>query len=203
MDLIFESWRQYLAEQEQKYIILIPGGFKPPHKGHVFLIEEYASHPDVEKVVVIFGSTPRYSDDKSIAIDVEKTIKIFNLYGLSYNPKIKLMRASTKVSSTGKQYENPFVDAVDYVQNADLESHRNNIIAIGHPTKEPNRGEQFLKATAGAEISTSLPPIVPQSDQISATRLRNAIANKDEEIIKDSLPDPSMYDEFMNIIFSS
>tara|TARA_A100001015_G_scaffold179887_1_gene200072 strand:- start:2550 stop:3161 length:612 start_codon:yes stop_codon:yes gene_type:complete len=203
MNLIFESWRQYLAEQEQKYIILVPGGFKPPHKGHVFLIEEYASHPDVEKVVVIFGSTPRRSDDNSIVIDVEKTIEIFNLYGLFSNPKIELMRASAKVSSTGKQYENPFVDAVDYVQNADLESHRNNIVAIGYPTKESNRGEQFLKATAGAEITTSLPPIVPQSDQISATRLRNAIANKDEEVIKDSLPDPLMYDEFMNIIFSS
>ena len=36
------------------------------------MIEEYASHPDVEKVVVIFGSTPRHSDDNSIVIDVEK-----------------------------------------------------------------------------------------------------------------------------------
>jgi hypothetical protein len=48
-----------------------------------------------------------------------------------------------------------------------------------------------------------LPPIVPNADHISATRLRNAIANKNEEIIKESLPDPLMYEEFMNIIFST
>ena len=113
------------------------------------------------------------------------------------------MRAKAKVSSTGKEYENPFGDAVDYVQNADLESHRNNIIAMGYPTKESNRGQAFLNATKGAEIATGLPPIIPLSDHISASRLRNAIANEDEAIIKESLPDPSMYDKFMNIIFSS
>ena len=66
MSLIFESWRKYLVEQKQKYVILIPGGFKPPHRGHVFLINEYANHPDVEKVIVFVGSSPRQSDDKTI-----------------------------------------------------------------------------------------------------------------------------------------
>ena len=113
------------------------------------------------------------------------------------------MTASTKISSTGKEFENPFIDAIDYVQNADIESHKNSIIALGHSSKESNRGELFLKATAGAEIATSLPPIVPSSDHISATRLRNTIAAGDEQTIRESLPDPNMYDEFMNIIFSS
>ena len=203
MNLIFESWRKYLIEQKQKYIILIPGGFKPPHRGHVYLINEYANHPDVEKVIIIAGSSPRSSDDNSVLIGIDKTVKIFNLYGVLSNPKIELMRAKTKISSTGKEYENPFADAVDYVKNADLESHRNNIVAIGYPTKEPSRGKMFLRATAGAEIATGLPPIVPLADEISATRLRNAIANKNEDIIKESLPDPAMYEEFMNIIFST
>ena len=202
MKKLFESWKSYLTEQEQKYIILIPGGFKPPHRGHMFLINEYAKHPDIERVIIIVGSSPRSSDDNSIVIDVDKSIKIFDLYGAFSNPKIELMRAKTKISSTGKEYENPFADAVDYVKNADLESHRNNIIAIGYPTKEPSRGKMFLRATAGAEIATDLPPIIPSADEISATRLRNAIANEDEEAIKESLPDPSIYEEFMNIIFS-
>ena len=66
MKNLFESWRQYVIEQEQKYVILIPGGFKPPHRGHVFLINEYATHPDVEEVVVFVGSSVRMSDDKSV-----------------------------------------------------------------------------------------------------------------------------------------
>lgn len=203
MKKLFESWRNYIVEQEQKFIILIPGGFKPPHRGHVFLINEYAKHPDVEKVIVFVGSSPRQSDDKIITIDIDKTMKIFDLYNVFDNPKIELIRATTKVSAKGKQYENPFIDAIEYIDNIDLEKYRNNVFAIGYPTKEQNRGRLFVKATKGSEIATSLPPIVPEADHISATRLRNAIANKDEEIIKDSLPDPSMYDDFMNIIFST
>ena len=203
MDFIFENWKKYVVEQGQKYIILIPGGFKPPHKGHVSMIKQYAAHPDVERVIVIVGSALRYSDDESVSIDINKTMKIFDLYGTFDDPKIELMRAKRKISSTGKEYENPFIDAIDFVDDADIEKYRNNIIAIGHPTKEPNRGRAFLNATKGAEIATGLPPIVPEADEISATRLRNAIANKDEETIKQSLPDDSMYEQFMNIIFSS
>lgn len=40
---------------QEKYVILIPGGFKPPHKGHKEMIQHYADQPDVEKVVVISG----------------------------------------------------------------------------------------------------------------------------------------------------
>ena len=201
--IIFESWRSYLVEQEQKYVILIPGGFKPPHRGHAFLINEYASHPDVEEVIVFVGSSTRSSDDGSVVIDIDKTMKIFQLYDIFNNPKIKLVRAKTKTSSKGKEYENPFLDAIDYVDDADMEKYRNNIFAVGHPDKDAKRGHVFVNATKGAELTTALPPIVPNADQISATRLRNAIANKDEKIIKESLPDPSMYDEFMDIIFST
>ena len=200
---LFENWRGYVLEQKQKYIILIPGGFKPPHRGHVFLMNEYAKHPDVEKVIVFVGSSKRYSTDGSIEINLDKSLKILDLYNITNNPKIELRTAMQRTSSKGKEYENPFVDAVDYVQNADLESHRNNIVAVGYPDKEEKRGRIFLNATKGAEIATSLPPIVPKADHISATRLRDAIANKDEEVIKDSLPDPSMYEEFMDIIFST
>ena len=203
MKYLFENWRQYIVEQNQKYVILIPGGFKPPHRGHVFLINEYASHPDVDEVIIFVGSTTRSSSDGSITIDIDKTMKIFDLYGILNNPKIKLIRATTKTSSKGKEYENPFVDAIDYVSNADIEKYRDNIFAVGYPTKEKSRGKIFVDATKGAEIMTSLPPIVPNADHISATRLRNAIANKDEDIIKESLPDASMYDDFMNIIFST
>jgi len=143
------------------------------------------------------------SDDKSVTIDVEKTEKIFDLYGVFGNPKVRLIRAKGRQSSTGREYENPFADAIDFVSNIDLQKYKNNIFAMGHPTKDPKRGQIFVNASKGAEVQTALPPIVPTADHISATRLRNAIANRDEEIVKDSLPNPSMYEEFMNIIFSS
>ena len=130
MDFIFENWKKYVVEQGQKYIILIPGGFKPPHKGHVSMIKQYAAHPDVERVIVIVGSALRYSDDESVSIDINKTMKIFDLYGTFDDPKIELMRAKRKISSTGKEYENPFIDAIDFVDDADIEKYRNNIIYV-------------------------------------------------------------------------
>ena len=32
------------------------GGFKPPHKGHLAVVEEYLSMPDVLSVYVVYGN---------------------------------------------------------------------------------------------------------------------------------------------------
>ena len=187
---------------EQKYIILIPGGFKPPHKGHHKMISDYINNPMVSKVIVFMGSSPRNSDDESLEISAEKAEKIFNLFGTFSNPKVQLLRAARRLSSVGNEYENPFRDAIDFVLNSDPNTNKRNIFAVGHPTKEPKYGLRFLQALTKAKVQTALPPFVADSDHISATRLRNAIVQKNEEIIKDSLPDPVMYREFVNIVFS-
>ena len=182
--------------------MLVPGGFKPPHKGHKSMIEQYAAHPEVEKVIVFIGSVTRASSDGSIVISLDQSLKIFDLYGITNNPKIEIRTATKRLSSKGKEYENPFFDTIDFVNKANPEDYKNKTLTIGYPDKEISRGNIFLGAVK-TQISVSVPPIIPRCCHISATRLRDAIANKDEEIIKDSLPDPAMYDEFMNIIFSS
>ena len=100
---------------EQKYIILIPGGFKPPHKGHHKMISDYINNPMVSKVVVFMGSSPRNSDDESLEVTAEQSEKIFNLFGTFSNPKVQLLRAALRLSSVGNKYENPFQDAIDFV----------------------------------------------------------------------------------------
>ena len=92
---------------EQKYIILIPGGFKPPHKGHHKMISDYINNPMVSKVVVFMGSSPRNSDDESLEVTAEQSEKIFNLFGTFSNPKVQLLRAALRLSSVGNKYENP------------------------------------------------------------------------------------------------
>ena len=187
---------------EQKYIILIPGGFKPPHKGHHKMISDYINNPMVSKVVVFMGSSPRNSDDESLEFTAEKSEKIFNLFGTFSNPKVQLLRSSKRLSSVGNEYENPFRDAIDFVLNLDPNINERNIFAVGHPIKEPKYGLRFLQALKKAKVKTALPPFVASSDHISATRLRNAIVQRNEEIIKESLPNSTMYNEFVNIILS-
>jgi hypothetical protein len=187
---------------EQKYIILIPGGFKPPHKGHHKMINDYINNPMVSDVIVFLGSSPRTSDDQTLKITADKSEKIFDLFGTFSSPKVKLLRAATRVTSSGNKYENPFLDAVDYVLESDPNKYVKNTFAIGHPVKEPEYGLRFLQAINSAKVNTSLPPFVADSDHISATRLRNAIVQGDKKIIKESLPNPNMYKQFVNIVLS-
>ena len=42
------------------------GGFKPPHKGHLAVVEEYLSMPDVLSVYVVYGQKPRSSKDRKV-----------------------------------------------------------------------------------------------------------------------------------------
>ena len=59
----------------EKFVVLIPGGFKPPHKGHYALLESYAQNPNVESVVVFTGNKPREG------ITREMSEQLFELYG--------------------------------------------------------------------------------------------------------------------------
>ncbi|HAI41622.1 MAG TPA: hypothetical protein DCM40_27665, partial [Maribacter sp.] len=62
MRKIFENWKTFISEDEEKpLIVAFFGGFKPPHKGHLAVVEDYLSMPDVERVYIIFGQKPRMS----------------------------------------------------------------------------------------------------------------------------------------------
>jgi len=204
MRKLFEDWRRFLTEDKDKYIILLPGGYKPPHKGHLQMIRKYAEHPDVEKVFVFVGSAPRQSEDGVMSFDVDKTLKVFDLYGVTKDPKVELIRSSSRVSSKGKEYENPFADAIDFVKDADPALFQGKIFALGHSSKDAGRGEKFAKITKDYNnAQTDVPPITVSADEISATNLRNAIADGNKEEVEKALPLPAMYDDFMRIIVSS
>ena len=59
----------------ERYVVLIPGGFKPPHKGHYAMLNHYASNPNVESVVVLNGPKPREG------VTQEMSQQLFDLYG--------------------------------------------------------------------------------------------------------------------------
>ena len=44
-----------LQEAETGIIVLLPGGFKPPHGGHLELAKRYATQPNVSKVEILIG----------------------------------------------------------------------------------------------------------------------------------------------------
>ena len=48
-----------LREAEQGIIVLLPGGFKPPHGGHLDLAMKYAALPQVSEVRILIGPKGR------------------------------------------------------------------------------------------------------------------------------------------------
>ena len=78
---------------EGETVAIVPGAFKPPHMGHVDMVEQYAQHAD--RVVVLI-SAPTKSGRKlpnGREITAEDSEKIWNLF-VGSNPKIEIYKSS-------------------------------------------------------------------------------------------------------------
>jgi len=98
--------------------VLLPGGFKPPHVGHLGLANKFASRPNVGKVIVMVGPTERDG------INRQQSLAIWNL--LLKNPKVEIVAV---------QDDNPMNAAFGYVFNLPKDS--TDTIALGASAKSP------------------------------------------------------------------
>lgn len=69
-DLVKYLVEQFLTEETKNIIVLLPGGFKPPHGGHLDLAKRYAALPNVAQVRILIGPKERegFTRDQSVAI---------------------------------------------------------------------------------------------------------------------------------------
>ena len=147
--------KRILVEEFTEKVVLYPGAFKPPHRGHVATILNSNSE-DIDKYIV-FVSTKQRED-----VDVEESIKTWNLYkqtipGLE---NVEFVPTATPVTAVyDYANENPTHDIrAVFGKN---ESGRFN--RLRDPEKYPNV-EVFDAGTEG---------------DYSATNLRQAIRDKD------------------------
>ena len=63
-------YKTLLEEATPKRVVLLPGGFKPPHKGHFKALEYLINDADAEQAIVYIGKSPRdeITSDQSLAI---------------------------------------------------------------------------------------------------------------------------------------
>ena len=54
----------------EKVTVLYPGGFKPPHGGHIDLIKKYAELPEVKEIWVLVGPGVRDGIVQSQAVEM-------------------------------------------------------------------------------------------------------------------------------------
>ena len=148
-----------------QYTVLIPGGFKPPHKGHYNYIKFYLDNPDVKEVRLIIGEKTRDT------ITLEQTEEVLRLYGLLDHPKMVYSRASIRQGKDGS-FTNPLADCYDYAENRPLEP-----VALGCSTKDVGYKKGFIKYFDGIRTDVIDAPMFEMKDELSATNFRKALEN--------------------------
>lgn len=173
-----------------KITVLFPGGFKPLTGAHLALAQRYAESPQVDRVILLIGPNSRDG------ITREQSIEIFNL--LNDNPDIIIQPT---------QHNSPIVSAYEYL--FDLPSDAKGRYAMAASTK----GDDYVRAKAfvpnidkyatigdkkgrkipigidATELSIDVDPeTYADGTPISATTVRQAIANRDYETFRASYP---------------
>jgi len=180
---------------------LIPGGFKPPHRGHVALVNYYLDIVGDDGKVLIYmgtgGKTPRTIAGKPVTF--EDAYKIWDLYlqneGITLGDKVEIVKV------TG----NPVGPAIDYITAANPDEET---IYLGAGEKDGQRWKHFLKNPKynpnEVEVNVGTAPnyIDAAGNPMSATNFRNAIESGDQKIIKSYIPFNSEgdYDEIISIL---
>ena len=185
-----------LAEQEEKqYVILIPGGFKPPTGGHYDLIKQYDENSNVRKVFVVTGAKERDG------ITLQQSKDIFAIYG-GFSDKVEFITATDPT---------PLTTCYELMKNENfVNQFPNALFSIGAGDKgnDPARIKQFADYFAknpnlsAAEIAAHPPAkaYMVDGEAASASRLRKAYAEEDWETFKKLLPHESLYDNVVRIM---
>ena len=80
-----------------KNIIIIPGKYKPPHKGHLSLIEKLINKKSTSKIIVIISNKPISLDNNFTYMD-QKPVELLKKSLIKYYPKKEvLINNMTKV----------------------------------------------------------------------------------------------------------
>jgi hypothetical protein len=157
-----------------QYTVLIPGGFKPPHKGHYDYIKFYLDNPKVEKVVLFCG------DKERDGVTLEHTEKILEIYGLMSHPKLDYRRALVREGKK-KNYTNPLADCFDW--GDENTEHKFGLACSGKDAGyQVSFGDYFY-----GDKNYIVMPIFEMKDRLSSTDFRAALQSG--ESIQKFLPD--------------
>ena len=191
-----------LAEQdsEERIIALIPGKFKPPHRGHLNMVKHYSELADEVKVLI----SPLSRKAGDVDIDAEDAIAVWKIYlqnaGLT---NVTVMR-SPKESPVGAAFD--FVS--NDVNNPDYSQPGDSII-LGASTKGGDQsrfaGNVQKYAQEGVTVLNPMEYVFtpPEDIPYNASDFRNAIAQRED--ISRFLPEESMnsQEEIMAILGDS
>ena len=177
-----------MKEEVSKYdAAIFPGAFKPPHRGHLALVDELANQAD--KVIILMSETPRkFESGKLMTWQMAKWL--WELYLLDGYDNVELRIVSGS----------PVSMAYDFVEDPGFHKDGEQITilaGVGGKGSDPSRFKSSLQDHAREDVSVSvmgggsgMKPIKGEGGKdLSATDLRNAIEAGKANILSKFLPD--------------
>lgn len=177
---------QKLEEAKQtskgETIAVIPGAFKPPHKGHLAMVKAYADMAD--KVIIMISPLPRLlPTGEEVSYDISK--KIWDIY-------LEAEGLSNKVIIMDSPYNSPVRAAYEFIGNKDnnpLFAQPGQTVLLGTSTKggDEARFEKDVKKYAREGVTPVVKPLKSLGN-LSATDMRKAIVSGNLNALKKFLP---------------
>ena len=161
--------KQKLAEQKGQSIALYPGKFKPPHGGHFDVAKEILNKPNVNKLIIFVSPKPH----EGIGPDQSKAIwEMYKPY-LPGNVEIRIGEIS------------PVRSVYDYLDN---EAGSGDVLNLILGEKDISDGRYARANERREDVGVNILPVPPQAGGISATQMRQALWNDEEEEFITGLP---------------
>lgn len=154
-----QTFKQYLTEADREGVAILPGGFKPPHKGHFAALEHIINENNAAAAIVFIGKKERDG------ITAEQSKAIWDIYG-------KYLNVSVTVAISDVT---PVKDVYDYADTA-----RTTPLFIGAGEEDMARYSWFEKHKDDFPL-VNLVAIPPQFGRISGTDTRKMIQDNDLE----------------------
>ncbi len=149
-----ELMRNVLFER-QGSIVLYPGGFKPPHKGHFEALKYLQSKFDGQLGVIFIGAPEREG------VTAQHSQKIWEIYGNYLEFPIE-----TEISPIS-----PVKSVYDYA-----DEHKNEMIIVGAGEEDMARYNYFEK-NKETYPNVVVSPVPPQFGRISGTATRQNLSD--------------------------
>ena len=126
---------QLLNELNQGVTVMLPGGFKPPHAGHLQLAKKYASQPNVSEVKILIGPKEREG------ITMKQSMDIWRL----------LLGGASNIKVEQAPNDNPMRAAYEFIEQAAPGTY-----ALGSSSKgkDYDRVKMFVAGHADANGNT-------------------------------------------------
>ena len=164
------NFKQFYEETTNTVTIaVLPGGFKPPTKGHFAALENLLQSAD--KGVVFIGNSPRDG------IDQEMSYEIWNIYVPYLSKPVRIEKSISPVTDTYKLTE----------ENKDV----NFIVGVGPKKKKgdpPDKRYDSFKKNPEKYHNVTVIDIPLSGEGVRATPVRNMILSKDPKVMNFLVP---------------